>query len=582
MKCSTCNFENRAGARFCHQCGAALPESPPAAALPVTKPLPSAPARRSGNTRPLEAQPAAFAALPCGALLDHGRYEVLEVRQQTAQQNIYQVEDGLSVRKCPNCHTLSLQAEELFCVDCGADLSAVPGLHLRYQMYESAVPEAFAGVAALLQMQLRHPALTLPKRVFTETPYGATPRHYLVDEEFLLPLASTLPVPQEPVKVLTWGVALAQGLDYLHRHFVTFPKLALTTITIDDKHASWADWQAAQIIPAEQRGHAQASFAQDIQALARILTYLVSGQQQPERAAALPESAVVILTQAAQSPGALTAAALAVGLEQALETLRRPAGVTLRVGYRTDVGVERSLNEDSLSVLTLAQSLGATGTPVGVYVVADGMGGHDAGELASQLTIQTMAQKSVAELLTPAATRDALPDGRAWLKDAVQAANRTVHEQRKAARTDMGNTCVAAIVIGDKITVANAGDSRAYLLTTNGIEQITVDHSLVERLVATGQITREEAAHHPQKNVIYRVIGDKAQLEVDLFEPRVGLGEALLLCSDGLSGMVQDTDIWQIWHTSTSPQEACDRLVQAANQAGGEDNISVIVVQLTQ
>ena len=112
--------------------------------------------------------------------------------------------------------------------------------------------------------------------------------------------------------------------------------------------------------------------------------------------------------------------------------------------------------------------------------------------------------------------------------------------------------------------------------------QISVDHSLVERLVATGQITREEAANHPQKNVIYRVIGDKASVENDIFEQRLAPGEALLLCSDGLDGMVPDDQIWHIWRTSTSPREACERLVEAANEAGGVDNITTVIVQVAQ
>jgi protein phosphatase len=165
---------------------------------------------------------------------------------------------------------------------------------------------------------------------------------------------------------------------------------------------------------------------------------------------------------------------------------------------------------------------------------------------------------------------------------ATRAANQDVYDQRKVADSDMGTTLVMALVIGDTATIANVGDSRAYLLTQDKIAQITTDHSLVERLVATGQITRVEAAHHPQRNVIYRVIGDKPRTDIDTFEQRLAPGEALLLCSDGLSGMVSDDQMWLIWHTSTSPQEACDRMVEAANQAGGIDNITVVIVQIAE
>jgi serine/threonine protein phosphatase PrpC len=198
------------------------------------------------------------------------------------------------------------------------------------------------------------------------------------------------------------------------------------------------------------------------------------------------------------------------------------------------------------------------------------------------MAIRTLAQRGSAEILAPVASGQPLPDPKEWLISAIQQANRAVYDRRRAAGTDMGTTLVAALVVGDRCTIANVGDSRAYHLHPNGITQVTTDHSLVERLVATGQITREEAATHPQRNVIYRTIGDKPRVEVDTFEQQLAPGEALLLCSDGLSGMVPDEQIWQIWRTSTSPQEACDRLVEAANGAGGEDNISVIVVQVAR
>jgi len=238
------------------------------------------------------------------------------------------------------------------------------------------------------------------------------------------------------------------------------------------------------------------------------------------------------------------------------------------------------LNEDSLLTIELVPVFRSVSVPVGLFVVADGMGGHEAGDVASRLTIHTIAQMAVSEVLTPAAVGEALPEPREWLISAVQAANRLVYDQRRAAGTDMGTTLVMALFVGSMATIANVGDSRAYLLEQDGITQITTDHSLVERLIATGQITSEEAVDHPQKNVIYRVIGDKPRVETDLFEQHLAPGKALLLCSDGLSGMVPDEQIWQIWRTSTSPQEACDRLVEAANLAGGEDNITVVIVQV--
>jgi serine/threonine protein phosphatase PrpC len=386
-------------------------------------------------------------------------------------------------------------------------------------------------------------------------------------------------VPQGLNQVLGWGVSLAQALDYLHRHNVTLGDVVLNHIAIAGKQALWTHLGTAHIAAPATHSMAARDFAQDVQGLGAVLVYLATGEQQAAQVQ-LPEQVAATFSQALTAPTTLTAAAFATALDAALQELRRPTSVTLVAGRRTDVGQERALNEDSLLTLDVASVFRSASVPVGLFVVADGMGGHEAGDVASRLAIQAIARRAASEALPPAVAGEPLPDAREWLTATALAANRAVYDQRQSAGTDMGTTLVMTLVVGDVATIANVGDSRAYLLNEAEIVQITTDHSLVERLVATGQITREEAAHHPQKNIIYRVMGDKPQVEVDLFERRLAPGEALLLCSDGLSGMVPDRQMWQIWHTSTSPQDACDRLVEAANQAGGEDNITVVILQV--
>ena len=590
MKCSNCGHDNREGARFCQSCGAVLaaqrPAGPGVARL-TTKPLhPSAPPAPSSTplpaTRPLPEVSVAFAPLPEGALLHNGRYEVVEVRNSGERLNVYLVEDTTPVRLCPNCRTESTNTEERFCSSCGADLSAVGPLHLRYLVQESADDQAFATEALLLGMHLEHTGLLLPHTTFLETPYGPR-RGYLVMLEFLPTLATSLSAPQELNQVLEWGVTLAQALGYLHRHQVMLRQASLQHIAVEGNKARWVHLSMAYVIPSASRPEAVGYSAQDVRGLAAALFYLATGQPQYTPQIALPEPVANLFAQALGTPqGVVDAATFAAALEAALQGLRRPAGVTLLVGYRTDVGQERSLNEDSLLTITITPTYRSVGMPTGLFVVADGMGGHEAGDVASRLAVQTIAQRAVSEVLAPAAAGESPPAARQWLTAATQAANQAVYDHRRAAGTDMGDTLVMALFAGDSATIANAGDSRAYLLKQDGIARITTDHSLVERLVATGQITPEEAANHPQKNVIYRVIGDKPRIEADLFERRLALGEALLLCSDGLSGMVPSDQIWHIWHTSTSPQDACDRLVEAANQAGGEDNITVVIVQVAR
>lgn len=254
--------------------------------------------------------------------------------------------------------------------------------------------------------------------------------------------------------------------------------------------------------------------------------------------------------------------------------------VQLRVGCSTHVGRERAVNEDNLLVLDLTESFPETDRSVMLFAVADGMGGHAAGDVASQLVVDTVANLTD-EILIEGGASVLLSDAQEGIFHLVQAANQAVYRHRKANASDMGTTLVMALFIDNHVTIGNAGDSRAYRLHRKGIVQVTTDHSLVERLVATDQITAEEARHHPQKNVIYRVVGDSRSLNFEPFELQLNNGEALLLCSDGLSNMVRDEEIWRIWKRSPAPQEACDRLIEAANRAGGEDNVTVIIVQLS-
>lgn len=228
----------------------------------------------------------------------------------------------------------------------------------------------------------------------------------------------------------------------------------------------------------------------------------------------------------------------------------------------TDVGRMRKNNEDSyLSAKPVA-------------AVADGMGGHSAGEVASAIAIEELAalgERGPWENET-AATDD--------LKQAILRANRRIREMAASDRklNGMGTTLVALLQDGDMVHVANVGDSRGYLLRQGELSQVTVDHSLVQELVDDGRLSPEDAERHPQRSVITRALGIDPEVEFDLFTYKLQVGDRLLLCSDGLSDVVETTQIRNVLLRVRSPQKAARQLITVANEQGGPDNITVIVV----
>lgn len=227
-------------------------------------------------------------------------------------------------------------------------------------------------------------------------------------------------------------------------------------------------------------------------------------------------------------------------------------------GSKTDIGHVRDHNEDSLLV-----------SPP-LFVVADGMGGHAAGEVASEIVVETLD-----ELAPRTADADALVH-------AIEAANLNVIKapRQGVGRIGMGTTCTAAVVTDDRLLIAQVGDSRAYLLHGNHLQQLTRDHSLMADLIEAGTITPEQARSHPDRSVITRAIGSDPYMLPDVYELNVADGDRLLLCSDGLSGMVRDEQIEQIMRRNRDPQHCADQLVEAALRAGGFDNVTVIVVDV--
>ncbi|MBN2391470.1 MAG: Stp1/IreP family PP2C-type Ser/Thr phosphatase [Anaerolineae bacterium] len=531
-------------------------------------------------------------ALPERTLLGQGRYRVLNVStaaETLDEVNIYTARGTTPLSRCPQCNAPIVGEDMQSCAHCGADLSGITLIYPKFLVRETIDAQTFEVSAQLAALRLRHPALIVPEDVFTETIFEP-PRHYRVEPVFKH--AQEVPLLPPAEKVLRWGIALAQGMAYLHQHYVTLQKVDLEHIVVGGEIARHVCIDNVALLPREAQGKADIDFAENVRALAGTLLSLLQAPDAapptgapvngaPSTGAPSTDSApasdiLITLLQQAQQTGK-TADVFAAVLEGALRGLHEPEKVHVQIGVLTDVGRLRALNEDSVLTLDLTERFAPLGLPVGVCAVADGMGGHAAGDVASQLTVQTL-QEAVDSLYLEADGE--LPDARVWLEKLVVTANQAVYTERQAADNDMGCTLVLALMIGRHATIANIGDSRAYWLSADGPKQITTDHSLVERLVAAGHITAQEARQHPRRNVIYRVVGDKSKADYDLFEQVLAPGEALLLCSDGLSGMLPDSRIWTLWDIAPSPQAACEQLVEAANQAGGTDNISVVIVQV--
>ncbi len=255
------------------------------------------------------------------------------------------------------------------------------------------------------------------------------------------------------------------------------------------------------------------------------------------------------------------------------------------VGHCSDVGMVRAGNEDSLAVFDLNFTTQSNQSGLGLYVVADGMGGVNAGEIASALAVDTVTshiQEALASLSE--GVEDAAGEIRSALQQAIKNANQRIYETGRynADLSGMGTTVTAGLIFGQNVYIGHVGDSRAYLINREGIEKVSRDHSLVGRLVEIGQITLEEAAVHPQRNLIYRSLGTYPNVEVDLYQRPMKIGDWLLLCSDGLTGHVADEELQEVVVNTGDPNLAARKLVNLANQRGGEDNITVVLVNLAE
>ncbi len=458
----------------------------------------------------------------------------------------------------------------MFCTDCGHSL-VKGGKDLVLIETQYSIPDV---IMRLASKGLSHGSVRAPLAAFVEN-IGDEVRNCLVTSK-----VQRMPPDRTGtfsiVQSLEMGASLARGLEYLHDNGFHFNgRIGHESIGKIGERAVWADFSGG--------GHHPDGYVTDrlpdTRSLALLVYFWLTGENQFSPDLTMTASLLRPFDLCITTDTVKTGAEFAMLLQDALDDVDNSFYGKIESYQKSDVGKVRHLNEDSLMTCKYDRTRQSKNQILGVFVVADGMGGHDSGEVASGLIVDAFFRSSYQDLI-PAFLEGKQGDIKNWLRKTVETANRQVYDFRRSSGTDMGSTLVAAVIFGNRVEITHIGDSRAYLIHNHEISQLTTDHSLVERMIAANQISREDARRHPQRNVIYRTVGDKNNIEVDLIKQRLEDQDLVLLCSDGLSGMVEDEMIKQIIESAYSLKDACENLVRTANAAGGTDNISVILVRM--
>lgn len=566
--------------------GAAATSKPPAqvsqpAARPVAAPPPSQAATRLISQLVAPKQP--------GEMI--GGY-VIQEAWPLQHSNYYKVR----MERCVQGHANpGMQVER--CAECGAEFKAFliretdSGQRVDDKGRQTLIQLSRSGVAG---MQNHVAVLDVAERRYVVSEYPGAGWSSLAQIE--------LPVTDRS-QMIQWCLGLGAALTALCEQNMVPLSSALVDylepIVVSNQRAFFADltlFGPVNIAQQEEKPQQRA-----VAFLLQVLYMLSSGKQQnihraPRDFSDVPPPFRALMVRDTQSgslnrQGFADVNVLLDALREAQKTMAQmqetPRSLRQIAGYRTDVGRKRDHNEDVVGKYSLGMQQTADSPEVGLYMVADGMGGHQAGELASREVVRVILDEiqdriqelqAVPKLKRATIKLDHEISVGETLKQAVQKANEVLYNARKQIGSNRGTTLTSVLVVGDTSVVANVGDSRTYLWREGRLSQITQDHSLVASLVAANMIRPDEVRSHPQRNQIYRTLGERPEVEVDIFERNLRVGDRLMLCSDGLWEMVLDPEIQQIIQQATNPQEACDRLIEAANLAGGEDNISVVAV----
>lgn len=591
--------------------------------------------------------------LPVNAVVG-GKYLIQHQLHHSLDRNLYRV-TARQQQACEACGRLS-PADASECQYCGARTTGQAPAEF-YLMAEGFYPEALLQDPGLMNLNLYHPSLVPVVDFFSYKPFARS-RYYAIAEPRQGVRLSQMSMPRPPAQVLNWAMQLADALDYLHSRGVIGAGAEADDILVQGDRASLASLQNARGSAGSDDERIEQQ-SMDLARLAGTIYEAYAGQppsvspegmlptppSAPEQVGAAFRAAIEPVQGAARPISAAHWRDLLAAALQAMVELERPGRPVSFVSAKaTSVGRLREQNQDSYGVAEFIQESEERPFHVGLYVVADGMGGHKGGEFASALSVQAFSGEVIGRVISPLVSvtgERPAPNNEAILQSmskAVQATNERIYKSRSNRQNDMGTTLVAAVIAGGKAYIVNVGDSRLYMFTRQEAEaptealdatqpleigtspldssaylrelghgratgdleaereetdklkldrssgyalsQVSVDHSLVHRLVELGQLDPEEAKTHPHRNFIYRSLGGPPPVEIDTFVRTLHPGDRILLCSDGLNSMVEDEEIARVLGEEDDPQVACNRLIDLANDAGGHDNITAILVDV--
>ena len=459
-------------------------------------------------------------------------------------------------RRCWSCHHLESPRTATACIKCNT-----PFEDKRFLISSRWVPDRYEAYHAFAAMRLEHPGLRAPVDVFEDngTLFSVTLYN---GEGLMLDEAS----PWSNKRLLEVGQRAVGTIAFLRQNGVRLMHLTRANLLIHpDGSVSLFDLEVEEVTKGVVNGRSD-----ELPSLGEIMRRYCNVDSDPLR------ELFYGIELGDQKPDVM---AFGRAIEGRYEEWVGVADQQVCAGI-SDVGLKRQLNEDNWGWIRLSDR-------ANLYVVADGMGGHDSGEVASMLAVKVMCEESRRRELSETPDLDALE---VVVEESFQTANNHIKDSADAKGTDMGTTMVSLLVIeepalkGDGVVktgfLANVGDSRGYLMRDGALHQISRDHSLVQKMVERGKITAEEARHHPHSNILLRTVGTERDIEIDVFRVELQPGDKVMMCSDGLWGEVEDRDMENLMNTYADPRVACRALVRAAHHGGGNDNVTLVIVEV--